>query len=171
MGMDVYGKSPTSEVGSYFRNNVWWWRPLWEYCETQHPEICSGVSGAYNDGDGLDADGAAELGKALLADVASGKTKAYGDKYREWQKSLPKEPCTYCATTGIRTDDVGKDMGQDKKELDDEDKVLYGRTHGWCNGCDGAGWTDNFALNYPFDSENVQQFAEFCLASGGFEIW
>lgn len=26
MGMDVYGKEPTSETGKYFRNNVWWWQ-------------------------------------------------------------------------------------------------------------------------------------------------
>ena len=32
MGMDVYGIAPTSERGEYFRNNVWWWRPLWDYC-------------------------------------------------------------------------------------------------------------------------------------------
>jgi hypothetical protein len=31
MGFDVYGKSARSEKGEYFRNNVWWWRPLAEY--------------------------------------------------------------------------------------------------------------------------------------------
>jgi hypothetical protein len=33
MGMDVYGKAPTVEEGKYFRNNLWWWRPLWTYVE------------------------------------------------------------------------------------------------------------------------------------------
>ena len=30
MGFDVYGKDPDpgSGSGEYFRNNVWWWRPL-----------------------------------------------------------------------------------------------------------------------------------------------
>lgn len=28
MGMDLYGKKPLNPVGEYFRNNVWWWRPL-----------------------------------------------------------------------------------------------------------------------------------------------
>ena len=28
MGMDVFGKNPTSEVGKYFRRNVWHWRRL-----------------------------------------------------------------------------------------------------------------------------------------------
>ena len=28
MGMDVYGKDPKTEVGEYFRANVWSWRPI-----------------------------------------------------------------------------------------------------------------------------------------------
>ena len=32
MGMDVFGKNPTDEKGAYFRNNVWFWHPLWDYC-------------------------------------------------------------------------------------------------------------------------------------------
>jgi hypothetical protein len=28
MGMDVYGRQPTSEAGKYFRSNVWSWRPI-----------------------------------------------------------------------------------------------------------------------------------------------
>lgn len=24
MGMDVYGKAPSSQTGEYFRNNIWW---------------------------------------------------------------------------------------------------------------------------------------------------
>ena len=31
MGMDVYGIAPEKEWGEYFRSNVWWWRPLWDY--------------------------------------------------------------------------------------------------------------------------------------------
>ena len=31
MGMDVFGLEPRKEKGEYFRNNVWWWRPLWDF--------------------------------------------------------------------------------------------------------------------------------------------
>ena len=31
MGMDVFGLAPKEEKGEYFRNNVWWWRPLWDF--------------------------------------------------------------------------------------------------------------------------------------------
>ena len=30
---------------------------------------------------------------------------------------------------------------------------------------------DEFAKNYPFDVDNVREFANFCIESGGFEIW
>jgi hypothetical protein len=28
MGFDLYGIKATSKKGEYFRNNIWWWRPL-----------------------------------------------------------------------------------------------------------------------------------------------
>jgi hypothetical protein len=40
MGMDVYGKDAVSEKGEYFRNNVWYWRPLWNYCIEVAPDLC-----------------------------------------------------------------------------------------------------------------------------------
>ena len=39
-----------------------------------------------------------------------------------------------------------------------------------CNGCLGEGKRDNFGTHYPFESEEVIRFAEFCEESGGFEI-
>ena len=54
MGMDVYGREPENEKGEYFRNNVWWWHPLWMYVEETFPEIAKLVPNAHsNDGDGL----------------------------------------------------------------------------------------------------------------------
>ena len=172
MGMDVYGKAPTSEKGSYFRNNVWWWRPLWDYCLENHPSITEGVeNGHYNDGDGLDADGAAELGRRLLEDISSGFAEKWQTGYREYIASLPRVTCTHCEGTGIRTDNVGVEMGFHTQELEPELAILTGRTHGWCNGCRGEGTKEPWGAQYPFSVENLREFAEFLVASGGFEIW
>ena len=38
MGMDVIGLKPTSKEGEYFRNNVWWWGPLADYCMEVAPD-------------------------------------------------------------------------------------------------------------------------------------
>ena len=53
MGFDISGVKPVSEDGVYFRNNVWWWRPLWSYiCETCDDIITlqQANSGTFNDG-------------------------------------------------------------------------------------------------------------------------
>ena len=171
MGMDVYGKNPVSETGEYFRNNVWWWRPLWEYCVDVAPELTSDVSGHYNDGDGLDADGAQELARILLEELESGNTAKFEEAYRMEMASLPRHDCKYCGATGIRTDDIGVEMGMPDKELEEHVAIAVGRTHGWCNGCGGEGKVDDHRASYPFSAENVRAFAEFLEQSGGFSIY
>jgi hypothetical protein len=57
-----------------------------------------------------------------------------------------------------------------EKELSAEIQILVGRTHGWCNACDGVGTRESFAAGYPFSVENVQEFADFLSDCGGFQI-
>ena len=171
MGMDVYGKSPTSDKGAYFRNNVWWWHPLWDYCLGMHGDICGKVTeGHFNSGDGLNADDATKLGLALLADIGAGITSEYEKKYHAELAALPLVDCQWCEATGIRNDETGKSHGMPERELDEASAILFGRTHGWCNACQGAGKSASWATNYPFKTSNVQEFAEFLLDCGGFEI-
>lgn len=173
MGMDVYGRKPSSETGEYFRNNVWWWRPLWQYCcEVGHAVIVDEVAegGCYNDGVGLDEAGARELAQILEYELSSGGTAEYERKYNEYLASLPRQACDLCNSTGIRTDAVGTDMRQAERELSPEVQILTGRTHGWCNGCDGIGTQESFAMGYPFSVENVREFVGFLKDCGGFAI-
>jgi hypothetical protein len=171
MGMDVYGKNAKTKKGEYFRNNVWWWHPLWEYCVTTHGEIAGKVdNGHSNDGDGLDAEMATALGVALMSDIESGLVKKYEDEYRLALSELPMPECQWCAGTGIRSDDVGIVNDMPNKELEQAEAIVLGRTHGWCNACKGHGKTLAWSANYPFSTENVQEFAEFLLDCGGFEI-
>lgn len=166
MGMDVYGKS-----GNYFRNNVWWWHPLWDYCLAVAPHIAGKVeSGHYNDGDGLDGDDARALSEVLRNAVATGATAEYKRKYDEHLASLPREKCDLCDGTGIRTDKVGRSMGMPEKALDEATAIAVGRTHGWCNACNGEGQKDAWATNYPFSVENVGEFADFLSECDGFQI-
>jgi hypothetical protein len=174
MGMDVYGKKPLTEIGEYFRNNVWWWRPLWQYCVEQHPDIIdpkTAESGHFNSGAGLNAGKAKALGKALLEDISNGTADKWRDDYYAVIATLPMEECKLCDTTGIRTDEVGKRSAMDTKELDHDLATLLGRTHGWCNGCNGEGHTPPWEAGYPFEINNVREFAEFLLNCGGFEIY
>ena len=170
MGMDVIGIEPTTEVGAYFRNNVWWWRPLWNYCCEVSEEARSVEFGHTNDGDGLNAEDAIKLGNTLNAEIASGRTEQYRLDYYRALSELPREDCALCNNTGTRSDEIGVQHGMPTKVLDEIKASVLGRTIGWCNGCDGVGTKEPWAASYPFDVDNVQQFANFVIASGGFEI-
>lgn len=170
MGMDVFGKEPKSKSGEYFRNNVWYWRPLWEYCTIVAEDLVAGVDGHSNGGDGLGAEGADDLSVILYNELASGRTAIYEAMYRNLIASQPREQCKYCEGTGVRTDAVGQDMDMPTRKLDEAVAVVVGRDYGWCNGCNGEGEVNPFDTNYPFDVENVRAFADFLKDSGGFSI-
>lgn len=76
MGFDVFGKA-TEDNGErmYFRNNVWYWRPLWAYCHIVAPDIVDEDTlkrGMYNDGHGLDGPRAKELAQRLRTSLKDG---------------------------------------------------------------------------------------------------
>jgi hypothetical protein len=180
MGMDVYGKKPTAEVGKYFRRNVWGWRPLADLCLTLCPKQTKGdtVSWHTNDGHGLNAAGALALANALDAALKDGKAEAYIKIRNAEVALLPNERCGICNGTGIRTDGVGKSDRQEKKRIPKDAKFGDGSAAphpragetGWCNACDGRGVNRPYDTWYEVDLEDVRQFADFLRASGGFEI-
>lgn len=169
--MDVYGKNPTATEGEYFRNNVWWWRPLWDYCLNVHGDIAGKVThGHYNDGDGLDETDAYLLGARLLEDVKTGFAAQYEKSYNAHIASMPMKSCKWCDGTGVRTDQVGVDMGMPTRELDETVATVVGRSHGYCNGCQGYGEVEPDDAAYPFAVNNLEMFGNFLVSSGGFSI-
>jgi hypothetical protein len=159
MGMDVCGRNATGERGRYFRNNVWWWRPLADYCIMVAPDICAACRYWYsNDRDGLDAEGAVALAEALQNEIAAGRTEAYARRYAFHQELMPNEPCIICAGTGIRKPGPHSGAGDPRQ----------GGIK--CNSCEGAGYVCAWASHYPFSTENVAAFAAFLRESGGFSI-
>lgn len=175
MGMDVSGNNPRSDVGEYFRNNVWWWRPLADYCITTAPDICDRCKHWHsNDGDGLSGPSSVELADKLQATIDDGSCAKYAEEYDKEMAALPSEPCRWCDSTGVRKDNVGVDQGQSEKEISlangfFKNHPRFGQT-GWCNGCDGTGAKENWGKSYPFSVENVQEFTNFLRESGGFSI-
>jgi hypothetical protein len=155
MGMDVFGKKPTDPVGNYFRANVWYWHPLWDYVETVNPEICSKVEYPHsNDGSGLNAKDSRILSSSLLKKINSGNTQTYIDSYYEYINSLPFDDCTYCNMTGFRT------WNHDGLQVE---KV--------CNACNGTLKNEHFLANYHMQIEYVEEFQKFLHHCGGFQIW
>lgn len=171
MGMDVYGTNAKNEVGEYFRRNVWGWRPLWDYCLDQHPEIAGLVKyGHSNDGDGLDGDLSLLLARLLKSDIKTGAASAYIENRNARLAGLERPECEFCSGTGIRADKLGVENGFPERELDPEMSMLTGRTHGWCNACRGEGKTDAWETNYRLDLDDITEFADFLENCGGFQI-
>ena len=140
----------TVNVGHYFRNNCWWWRPLWNYCYNVAPDLIDEKlfeDGHGNGGAGLDDKGAKKLGQLLLQEINNGNTIRYQAEYHQWIDDLPDDDCIRCNNNN---------HGHNKKKE--------------CTNCDKTGKTKNWNKSYPFDIDNVREFAEFCLQSGGFRI-
>jgi hypothetical protein len=75
MGMDVHGLKPKNPKGEYFRNNCWWWRPLWTYSQQVCPKITSKVKyGQSNDGDGLKTQKDCDILAKSLRDAVKANT-------------------------------------------------------------------------------------------------
>jgi hypothetical protein len=170
MGMDVYGKRPTTEAGKYFRNNVWWWRPLADYVTTEGPQEVVSKCQAWqsNDGDGLGARGSKALADWLRQEIAAGRTAAYAAERQRGLDALPMVRCEYCAGTGVRTDFVGREQGMPTRVVE-ADGLRKGEV-GWCNGCGGHGKRPDADTWYGFSVANCAEFATFLEGSGGFKI-
>ena len=153
MGFDISGHNPQSETGAYFRNNVWWWRPLWEFVGKTCDDVITEDdfnSGTFNDGHLIDRDKCKVIVERLTELLDSGDVKKYQDERQKILDELPKEKCDYCDGSGVRDDENVK---------------------GECNGCSGTGKKEAWAKSYPFDVDSIKEFRDFVKDSGGFEIW
>ena len=161
-------------VGYYFRNNVWWWRPLWNYCYAVADDIIEDnlqvkeyetdddgetdfenyrwVKAKYDDGHGNSGAGlndkyAKLLGNRLMECIADGSTIGYQAEYEQYLNDMPDDDCMRC-----NNNNRGNNKMKD------------------CKMCNETGKSRNFSKSYSFDVDNVEDFAKFCLESGGFEI-
>ena len=152
MGFDIYGVSARSPEGEYFRNNVWWWRPLWDYIATNCSDILMAEdieNGSFNDHWIINEDKARKIADKLDFLVTTGEAAKYEAEYSRHIKELPLVKCDCCHGTGTRDDQYVK---------------------GKCNMCDGKGEAKEWKAHYPFSVENVKDFIKFCRDSGGFAI-
>ena len=86
--------------GYYFRNNVWYWRPLWSYiCDYIAPDILSDEDkkgGAYNDCHHINAIKANYIADKIAEKHANGELQKFADWYQISRDNLPKETCNIC---------------------------------------------------------------------------
>ena len=146
--------------GTYFRNNVWGWRPLWNFvclaCARPPYNILTEKDierGCYNDGHKISKTKADKIAKRLHSLIEKGWVQIYEERYHRHLDSLEQVDCTICDATGKRQKPPETGAGDME-----------------CNGCNGTGKKDDWDKSYPFYEDNVRQFANFCANSGGFRI-
>lgn len=147
MGFDVDGNT-----GNYFRNNVWWWRPLWQYvCEKCQDFLTDEdqQSGFYNDFYEITDKKAADIAERLENEIKSGATRRWEETRNKLLAAMPPVKCDICNGTGKRNDNI---------------------IVGECNACEGKGKVPAWETHYGFCEDNVKEFAKFCRESEGFRI-
>ena len=198
MGFDVYGLNPQIQEGSikpeidwntnpsgeerkiffeqnrkyqddnkgvYFRNNVWWWRRLAQYVYENTDEISEDDYGLWHENSGHQVDEviAIRIADRLEELIKQGHTAEYQSLVEEDMQKAEKHNKGIEAKLEALRKSVIKLTGN--KDIAPEGypdiqknqwEVLYGN----------KSWDDS----YPFSVENVQDFADFCRQSGGFEI-
>ena len=139
--------------GVYFRNNVWWWRPLWMYVcqacdDVLTEEDCT--SGHHNDGHLITEAQCEVIARRLKLALDNGLVEEYKNSRETYLDSLEQVTCHCCEGTG--------------------EGAHYSEGEPTCHVCEGTGKKDSGEKSYPFSVENVEEFVGFVSESGGFRI-
>jgi len=168
--------------GDYFRANVWYWRPLWEYVCNVCDDILTEEdmeSGTYNDGHEIVNEKALSIADRLETLYYDGNILKHQIEREAYLNGLDKEKCTICDGTGQRKIEkesnkpniigIDKLLDVDDNNVNFEEKEKVTETIE-CNGCQGEGKRERWETHYPFEADTVLEFAQFCKQSGGFTI-
>ena len=104
--------------GTYFRNNVWFWRPLWNFISGVCDDILTEKDiekGSFNDGHKISKTKANKIAKRLFKLIKNGDVNLYeksrkeyldGLNDKDWNKSYPfyeenvRRFANFCANSG-----------------------------------------------------------------------
>ena len=152
--------------GAYFRNNVWWWRPLWDFvCEN-----CADIltekdmnGGHYNDSHIISRRKAEAIATTLEEVIESDETKMWIKEHEDNMEQAKRnnaqveaelEELKKLVEVETGNPDIYPAIYPDKfKKKYDE---IYGKR--------------DWASSYPFNKDNVINFINFARQSGGFSI-
>jgi hypothetical protein len=158
MGMDLIGHEPITTHGEYFRASIWRWPTLWKFVCDSCGDILTEEdkeSGNYNGGHFITKPKAMQIGTKLWSMLRTGVVAAYAEA----------------------TPPVLSKIAAFHEELH---KRLAEQGNGQFGSCRGTiimtpGGIPVLQLREakpdPLDPHVVAEFADFCVESGGFEIW
>lgn len=155
----------TSQSGTYFRNNVWWWRPLAHYV-LEYTKVISEDRKevwSYNDNSEVSQKEAEMIARQLRYLIDSGHTKKFSRDWEARRKKLEKHNDKVEKELEKHTKQVRNKMRNSNlapKDFPEADKKIWDKIY----------HKRNSDASYPFSIQNVEEFAEFCENSGGFSI-
>tara|TARA_B100000963_G_scaffold265735_1_gene233959 strand:- start:4900 stop:5505 length:606 start_codon:yes stop_codon:yes gene_type:complete len=162
---NAYEEWELENPGVYFRNNVWWWRPLWHYVCIACHGILSGkdiANGQFNGGHRISKTKSLRIAAKLRARIKSGDVVDYYDRHQK-EYNEAKE---HNKKIQILIDTLHERVKEQYGDIVPRDYPEPHKTD-WDNLQAQKKWE----ASYPFDINNVKEFAEFCEQSGGFEIY
>jgi len=154
-----------NQSGVYFRNNVWWWRPLAEYV-LKHTKVIpehEQESWQYNDCTEVSKKKAEMIAQQLDHLIKIGHTKQFKKENEKIRKKIEKHNEKVEKELETFSQSVKKKMKNDNlapKDFPEEDHKKWEEIYN----------KRNSSGSYPFSEENVKEFSEFCKNSGGFTI-
>ena len=154
-----------NQSGTYFRNNVWWWRPLAEYVLNYTKVIPEHEqeSWQYNDCTEVSKQNAEMIAQQLDHLIKVGHTKQFEKDYEKTRKKIEKHNEKVEKELETFSQSVKKKMRNDNlapKDFPEEDHKKWQEIYN----------KRNSSGSYPFSEENVKEFSEFCKNCGGFTI-
>ena len=163
---ELVDKQEEENPGRYFRNNVWFWRPLWSFvCQhcSDFISLKDADGGSFNDGRVISKTKANKIGKRLSELLADGTVDR---NCREYELAKAKAD-VHNKTVEEKLEELKKTV---KQETGKKDIVPNDYPTSYKEQWDEIYATKSWDSDYPFSRENVECFATFCLQSGGFEI-
>ena len=166
---DAREKYLQENKGVYFRNNWWYWRPMWDFVNEKCNDLIDEElydKGHGNDGE-VDQELAIDISKRILTKEVLDEAKRKQEEYDKDAK--PKQEFNELLSKAghLYFDEIIKPMYPDKivpADLEKLDKDAYKK---WEALMFDLQYRET---SYPFSWENVKEFGEFCAQSGGFEI-
>ena len=152
--------------GHYFRNNVWWWRPLAQYVlQLMGNEFTEDEKASWHHNDGFEVseEQARKIADRLEQELKTKRVKTVENFYKARM---------------LRAEQHNKIVEQKHEEL----KKIVAEKTGKTNLVPrdypepfNSQWDDiqkqfNYESSYPFSEDNVIDFMRFCRESGGFQI-
>ena len=152
--------------GYYFRNNVWWWRPLADFVLwLADEEFTKEERERWHDNGGLKVNEktAEVIAELLEASIDEG----IAQRMEEENKRKMNKAKLHNLEVQKKHDEL-KMIVKEKTGKDNLVPADYPEPF-------NSQWNDiqkltNYEAHYPFSVENVKDFARFCRESGGFQI-